>query len=107
MDFVSDNLYNVQKLRCLTIMDNHTRISPTIGVDFRYRACNVIDTLNQAVKRYGKPDCIRVDNGPEFISKELDLWAYARGAQLDFSRPGKPTDNAFMESFKATLGRSV
>jgi putative transposase len=101
MDFVSDNLYNGQKLRCLTIVDNHTRISPTIGVGFRYTACNVIETLNQAVNRYGKPECIRVDNGPEFISKELDLWSYARGVQLDFSRPGKPTDNAFIESFNS------
>ena len=61
----------------------------------------MVETLNQAVKRYGKPTCIRVDNGPEFISKELDLWAYARGVQLDFSRPGKPTDNAFIESFNS------
>lgn len=95
MDFVADNLYNGQKLRCLTIVDNHTRISPAIGIGFRYTACNVVETLNQAVKAYRKPACIRVDNGPEFISKELDLWAYARGVQLDFSRPGKPTDNAF------------
>jgi putative transposase len=51
MDFVSDNLYNGQKLRCLTIVDNHTRISPTIGVGFRYTACNVIETLNLAVKQ--------------------------------------------------------
>lgn len=101
MDFVADNLYNGQKLRCLTIVDNHTRISPAIGVGFRYTACNVIETLNLAVKRYGRPECIRVDNGPEFISKELDLWAYARGVQLDFSRPGKPTDNAFIESFNS------
>lgn len=101
MDFVSDNLYNGQKRRCLTIVDNHTRISPAIGVRFRYTVCNVIETLNQAVQRYGTPECIRVDNGPEFISKELDLWAYARGVQLDFSRPGKPTDNAFIESFNS------
>jgi putative transposase len=70
-------------------------------VGFRYTACNVIETLSQAVKQYGKPECIRVNNGPEFISKELDLWAYARGVQLDFSRPGNPTDNAFIESFNS------
>ncbi len=96
MDFVSDSLYNGQKLRCLTIVDNHTRICPAINVGFRYTACNVIDTLNLAVERYGKPECIRVDNRPEFISRELDLWAYARGVQLDFSRPGKPMDNSFI-----------
>jgi putative transposase len=47
------------------------------------------------------PECIRLDNGPEFISKEVDLWAYAHGVVLDFSRPGKPTDNAFIESFNS------
>jgi putative transposase len=47
---------------------------------------------------------IRVDNGPEFVSKALDRWAYANGVTLDFSRPGKPTDNAFVESFNGRLG---
>ena len=51
----------------------------------------------------GAPKTIRVDNGPEFISKALDLWAYANGVTLDFSRPGKPTDNAFIESFNGRL----
>jgi len=53
------------------------------------------------VAHYGVPECIRLDNGPEFISKEVDLWAYAHGVILDFSRPGKPTDNAFIESFNS------
>lgn len=98
---MADQLFNGQKLRCLTIVDNHTRICPAIGVRFRYTACNVVATLEEAVRKYGKPACIRVDNGPEFISKELDLWAYANQVTLDFSRPGKPTDNAFIESFNS------
>jgi putative transposase len=49
------------------------------------------------------PECIRVDNGPEFISKEVELWAYAQGVVLDFSRPGRPTDNAFIESCTSRL----
>lgn len=101
MDFVSDQLFNGQKLRCLRIVDIHTRVSPAIGVGFRYTACNVVDTLEEAVKRYGKPECIRVDNGPELISKELDLWACANGVELDFSRPGKPTDNAYLDSLNS------
>jgi hypothetical protein len=56
---VSDNLYNGQKLRCLTIVDNHTWICTVIGVGFRYTACNVIETLNLAVERYGTPECIQ------------------------------------------------
>ena len=51
----------------------------------------------------GAPRTIRVDNGPEFVSKTLDRWAYENGVTLDFSRPGKPTDNAFVESFNGRL----
>jgi putative transposase len=63
----------------------------------------VIDALEQARRQYGLPITIRVDQGSQFTSKELDLWAYANGVTLDFSRPGKPTDNAYAESFNATV----
>lgn len=72
-----------------------------IGVGFQYKAADVVETLEEAVREYGVPKTIRVDNGPEFISKELDLWAFTHGVTLDFSRPGKPTDNAFIESFNS------
>ncbi len=63
--------------------------------------CDVVEALSRSVKRYGLPERIRVDNGPEFISKDVDLWAYTNKVVLDFSRPGKPTDNAFIESFNS------
>ena len=63
----------------------------------------VIDALEQARRHYGLPTTIRVDQGSQFTSKEFDLWAYANGITLDFSRPGKPTDNAYVESFNATV----
>ncbi len=63
----------------------------------------VIDALEQARRQHGLPMTIRVDQGSQFTSKELDLWAYANGVTLDFSRPGKPTDNAYVESFNATV----
>jgi len=56
-------------------------------------------TLERGAAEFGYPKTIRVDNGPEFVGKELDLWAYLKGVTLDLSRPGKPTDNAFIESF--------
>ena len=59
--------------------------------------------MSRITAERGAPKTIRVDNGPEFISKALDLWAYANGVTLDFSRPGKPTDNAFIESFNGRL----
>jgi putative transposase len=101
MDFMADQLFDGRRLRLLTIVDTVSRVSPFIGVGFRYRGYDVVTALNLAVAQYGVPECIRLDNGPEFISKEVDLWAYAHGVVLDFSRPGKPTDNAFIESFNS------
>jgi len=66
-----------------------------------YRGLDVVQSLVVAIQRYGKPKSILVDNGQEFISKELDLWAYANKISLDFSIPGKLTDNAFIESFNS------
>jgi len=101
MDFMADELFDGKRLRLLTIVDNFSRVSPFIGVGFRYKGYDVVSALNLAVAQYGVPERIRVDNGPEFISKEVDLWAYAHGVVLDFSRPGKPTDNAFIEAFNS------
>jgi putative transposase len=66
-------------------------------------AWEVISALDEAVRRFGKPKIIRVDQGCQFTSRELDLWAYSHGVMLDFSRPGKPTDNAYIESFNARV----
>ena len=70
-----------------------------IGVRKSYRGSHVVEILERGAAEFGYPKTIRVDNGPEFVSKELDLWAYLKGVTLDFSRPSKPTDNAFVESF--------
>ena len=99
MDFVHDQLFDRRKIRCLTIVDTFSRLSPAIDVRQGYRGADVVTTLEKATKLVGLPKAIRVDNGPEFISKELDLWAFVRGVTLDFSRPGKPTDNSYIESF--------
>jgi putative transposase len=101
MDFMHDQLFDGTKIRCLTVIDKFSRLCPAIGVRKNYKAHDVVETLEGAVKTYGCPRRIRVDNGPEFISTDLDLWAYARGVVLDFSRPGKPTDNAYIESFNS------
>lgn len=99
MDFLSDQLFDGRKIRVLTVVDNFTRISPAIDIRLRYRGADVVATLERISSAYGRPKCIRVDNVPEFISKALDLWAWIHGVELDFSRPGKPTDNAFADSF--------
>jgi putative transposase len=101
MDFMHDELFDGRRLRVLTIGDNFGRVSPGIGVKARYQATDVVQTLGADAAEHGMPKRIRVDNGPEFVSKELDLWACTHGVTLDFSRPGKPTDNAFIESFNS------
>ena len=98
MDFVHDQLATGRKIRVLTIVDTFTRYAPAIEPRFGYRAGDVIDVLERVGREHGFPQAIRVDQGSEFVSRELDLWAYQRGVTLDFSRPGKPTDNAFIES---------
>jgi len=101
MDFVSDQLYDGRRIRVLTLVDNHTRESLALHVGQRVRGQDVVRVLERVVDIHGLPRAIRVDNGPEFISKDLDMWAYWNKVKLDFSRPGKPTDNAFIESFNA------
>jgi putative transposase len=99
MDFMADQLFTGQRFRILTLVDNFSRESLAIRAGQRLTGDDVVQTLEGVVRERGKPNTIRVDNGPEFVSKSLDLWAYWNGVQLDFSRPGKPTDNAFIESF--------
>ena len=98
MDFVHDQTYDGCKLRFLTVIDTHSRFVPVIDVRRSYKGADVVETLERVCSRTGYPKTIRVDQGSEFVSKDLDLWAYHKDVTLDFSRPGKPTDNAFIES---------
>ena len=87
----------------MTIVDHFTRESLAIDVVQRFRGRDVVDVLSRVGLDRSLPKTIRVDNGPEFTSKALDQWAYANQLTLDFSRPGKPTDNAFIESFNGRV----
>ncbi len=101
MDFVHDQLATGRKLRVLTIVDTWSRYAPAVDPRFSYRGEDVVRTLEEVCARAGYPKTIRVDQGTEFVSRDLDLWAYENGVVLDFSRPGKPTDNAFIEAFNS------
>ena len=97
--FSQDPSATGRKIRVLTIVDTFSRFSPAVDPRFSYRGEDVVLTLERVCKAVGYPAAIRVDQGSEFISRDLDLWAYQKGVVLDFSRPGKPTDNSFIESF--------
>ena len=103
MDFLSDQLFDGRKIRVLTIVDAFSKISPAIDVRQHYTGGDVVATLERVTAEHGVPGSIRVDNGPEFVSKDLDLWAYMNGVVLDFSRPGKLTDNGFVEAFNGKV----
>ncbi len=103
MDFVADNLFDGRKLRMLTVVDCYSRESLAIHVGQSLKGEYVVRVLNAIVRQRGKLQTIKSDNGSEFISKAMDRWAYERGVELDFSRPGKPTDNAMVESFNGRL----
>ncbi|MBT4791553.1 MAG: IS3 family transposase [Halobacteriovoraceae bacterium] len=103
MDFVSDSLTNARKLRSLTVIDHYSRFCPGIYVDHSISGEVVTKELDKLIIKHGKPKRIQVDNGPEFTSKAMMEWSYNQGIELDFTRPGTPTDNAFIESFNGTF----
>lgn len=99
MDFTVDTLADGRGFRTLNIVDDFTRECVAIEVDRSLpglRVARVLDRLHAAI---GLPQCIVVDNGPEFAGRTLDAWAYAHGVTLRFIRPGKPIENAYVESF--------
>jgi len=99
MDFVTDALADGRQSRCFTIVDDMTRECPAIEVAHSLPALRVIQVLDRLAMTRGLPRSIVCDNGPEFAGRALDLWAHARGVSLQFIRPGKPVENAFIESF--------
>jgi putative transposase len=103
MDFVTVTLADGRRVRVLTVLDLFTRESLALRADARFPGAQVVRVLEELAYLRGVPKSLRVDNGPEFSGKMLDLWAYFNGVTLDFSRPGKPTDNAFIESFNGRL----
>jgi len=99
MDFISDSLWSGRKFRTLSIVDTYSRECLCVEADTSLPGHRVVRVLDHLADIKGLPGSIRVDNGPEFISKVLDEWAYRNGVKLDFIRPGKPTENCYAESF--------
>lgn len=104
MDFVMDALFDGRRFRALTLVDNFSRECLEIEVGQSLKGEDVVRVMERMKLTRGVvPERIKVDNGSEFISKALDRWASENKVALDFSRPGKPTDNAFIESFNGSF----
>jgi putative transposase len=103
MDFVSARLADGRWFRTLTVIDVYTREALALVADRSLTGVKVAAALTQIVGRRGTPAAITVDNGSEFVSRAMDAWAYAHDVRLEFIRPGKPVENAFIESFNGRL----
>ena len=99
MDFVSDFTAEGRRLKILTVVDDFTRYCMAVEVDTSIPGARLVQVLEQLSEEHGLPQVIVTDNGPEFTGKALDTWAYQHNVKLDFIRPGKPVENAFIESF--------
>jgi len=99
VDFVHDTLADGRVFRCLTIVDDCTRECPAIEVAFGIPGARVVQVLERLAATTGLPRALLTDNGPEFAGTTLDQWAHQRGVRLNFIQPGKPVQNAFVESF--------
>jgi len=103
IDFVSDQLADGRRFRVLTAIDQVSRECVCLEVAQKLPADAVTAALDQAIWAYGQPKVITSDNGTEFTSNHFDQWAYKRGIQLDFIAPGRPVENAYIESFNGKL----
>jgi putative transposase len=103
VDFVHDQLANGRKSRVLTEFDKWHRQCVALQADFALTGYSVVDAMNAIARERDFPYAITVDHGTEFTSKVLDHWRYLRGVKLDFIWPGKPIENAFIESFDGRL----
>ena len=103
MDFVHDELRDGRRFRALTIVDLHTRECLAVDVGQHLRGEHVVAALDRIRNDRGVPKYLRTDHGSEFISRIVDLWAYQHHVAMDFTRPGKPTDNGHVESFNGRL----
>lgn len=99
MDFVSDGFVDGRRLRCLNIVDDFTKECLAIEVDISLPGYRVVEVLERLAESRGLPISVTVDNGPEFAGLTLDKWADRMRLQLKFIRPGKPQENAYIESF--------
>ena len=91
MDFVHDQLAAGTKIRILTVIDTFSRFSPSVDPRLSYQGEDVVQTLERLCKNIGYPKTIRVDQGSEFISRDLDLWAYHKGVIIELDAPRPPS----------------
>jgi putative transposase len=107
MDFMCDVLLNKRRFRTLNIIDDFNREAIAVEAAYTMPAMRVTQILERTIHEQGKPSCIRVDNGPEFISKEFKDWCESRGIKVQYTQPGKPMQNGYIERFNRTFRENI
>lgn len=107
MDFMSDSLMGIRKFRTFNVMDDCSREALAIEIDTSLSSKRIIRTLERIIEQRGKPKTIRTDNGPEFTSKDFELWCKDQGIQNQYIQPGKPMQNGYIERFNRLYREAI
>lgn len=107
IDFMHDSLWNGRKFRTFNVIDDFNREVLAIEIDYSLPTARVIRTLERIFECRGIPHRIRMDNGPEFVSALFEIWCGQQGIELCYIQPGKPTQNAYIESFNGIYRRHI
>jgi putative transposase len=107
LDFMSDSLMSGRRFRTLNIIDDFNRKAITVEAEFSFPALGVVQVMKRSIEEHGKPDRVRVDNGPEFLALDFTRWCEAQGIGIQYIQPGKPMQNGFIERFNRTYRQDI